>query len=88
MISFEGRRYAVCGAKAGETVELRLGAEEIEVYSIENGERYCRAPRRREHTALPDPSEDSVSLASVLSSLPSAPVHRRSLDSYAEVARG
>ncbi len=88
LISFEGRRYAIGGAKPGETVELRLGAAEIEVYSILSGERYCSHPRGRERVALPDPVERSVSLASVLGALPQAPVHRRSLDAYAEVARG
>jgi transposase len=88
LISFEGRRYAVPGAAVGETVELRLGAEEIEVYSIATGERYCRAPRRRERIALPDPDERSVSLASVLGKLPDVEVHRRPLDAYAEAARG
>jgi transposase len=88
LISFEGRRYAITGAKPGETVELRLGAEEIEVYSTLSGERYCVHPRRRHPLALPDPAERSVSLASVLEELPAAKVHRRSLDAYAEVARG
>lgn len=88
LISFEGRRYAVPGAMIGETVELRLGATEIEVYSISNGERYCRHPRRRERVALPDPKEPSVSLASVLAELPAVEVHRRPLAAYAEVARG
>lgn len=55
LISFEGRRYAISGAAVGETVELRLGATEIEVYSIATGERYCRHPRRAERIALPDP---------------------------------
>lgn len=88
LISFEGRRYAVAGAKPGETVELRLGAEEIEIYSIASGERYASHRRGRERFVLPDPTERSVSLASVLGSLPEAPVHRRSLEAYAEVARG
>lgn len=87
LISFEGRRYAVPGAMAGETVELRLGAEEIEVYSIESGERHCRAPRRSERT-LPDPQGRSVALAAVLAELPEVEVHRRSLDAYAELTRG
>lgn len=88
LISFEGRRYMVPGAAAGETVELRLGAEEIEVCSIATAERYCRHPRRRERVALPDPVERSVSLASVLDALPAVEVHRRPLTAYAEVARG
>jgi transposase len=88
LISFEGRRYAVPGAGIGETVELRLGAEEVEVYSTLSGERFASHPRTRHRVALPDPAEHSVSLASVLGELPGAPVHHRSLDSYAEVARG
>jgi transposase len=88
LISFEGRRYAVPGARPGETVELRLGAEEIEICSIESGERHCRAARRREHVVLPDPVERSVGLASVLDALPEVEVHRRPLEAYAEVARG
>ncbi len=88
LISFEGRRYLIAGAKPGETVELRLGAEEVDVYSIETGERYASHPRRRERTVLPDPTENSVSLASVLGSLPTVEVHRRSLDAYAEATRG
>lgn len=88
LISFEGCRYVISGAAAGETVELRLGAEEIEVYSIATGERYCRHPRRRERVALPDPAERSVSLASVLGELPDVEVHRRPLTAYAEVTRG
>src|SRR5690606_4060020 len=53
LISFEGRRYAIAGAAVGETVELRLGAEEIEVCSISSGELYGRHPRRRERIVLP-----------------------------------
>jgi Integrase core domain len=88
LISFEGRRYRVSGAAVGETVELRLGAEEIEARSIATGELYGRHPRRRERIALPDPTERSVSLASVLGELPQVEVHRRSLDAYAEVTGG
>jgi hypothetical protein len=88
LISFEGRRYQVVGAAVGETVELRLGATEIEVFSISAGELYCRHPRRAERVALPDPVEGSVSLASVLGELPEVEVHRRPLDAYAEAARG
>ena len=87
LISFEGRRYAVPGAAIGETVELRLGAEAIEVYSTQSGERHCRAPRRAERT-LPDPKERSVGLAAVLAELPEVEVHRRPLDAYAELAPG
>lgn len=88
LISFEGRRYQVPGAMIGETVELRLGAEEIEVYSTLTGERCCRHPRRRERLPLPDPAEPSVSLASVLAELPAVDVHRRPLAAYAEVTGG
>ncbi len=88
LISFEGRRYQIAGAKPGETVELRLGAEELEIYSIATGERYCTHPRRRERIILADPAEPSVSLASVLHALPSVEVHHRPLQAYAEVARG
>ena len=88
LISFEGRRYTVPGARIGETVELRLGAAEIEVYSTLSGERYCRHARQRHGAALPDPKEPSVSLASVLAEMPAVEVHRRPLDTYAEVARG
>lgn len=88
LISFEGRRYAVPSAMIGETVELRLGATEVEVYSIASGERLCRHTRRRERVVLPDPKEPSVSLASVLAELPTVDVHRRPLAAYAEVARG
>jgi transposase len=88
LINFEGRRYPAAGAKPGETVELRLGAKEIEIYSTESGERLGTHPRARQRLALPDPTERSVSLASVLAELPAVEVHRRSLDSYAEVARG
>ena len=55
LFSFEGRRYMVGGAMIGETVELRLGAAEIEVYSTQTGERYCRHARQRHGAALPDP---------------------------------
>lgn len=88
LISFEGRRYTVTGATPGETVELRLGAAEVEVYSILTGERLCRHPRQRQGAALPDPAEPSVSLASVLAEMPAVDVHRRPLAAYAEVARG
>ena len=88
LISFEGRRYVVPGAMIGETVELRLGAEEIEVFSTLTGERYCRHARQRHGAALPDPKAPSVSLASVLAEMPAVEVHRRPLDAYAEVTRG
>jgi len=72
----------------GETVELRLGAAEIEVYSTQTAERYCHHSRQRHGAVLPDPREPSVSLASVLAEMPAVEVHRRPLDAYAEVARG
>lgn len=78
-----GTQTSPVGAGVGETVELRLGAEEIEVHSILTGERYCRHPRRRDRIALPDPVERSVSLAGVLAELPDVEVHHRPLDAYA-----
>ncbi len=83
--SFEGRRYGVPGALGGETVELILGADELEVRRIPEGELICRHRRGRPRTVLPDPDQGSVSLASVLDSLPKDAVHTRSLEAYAQV---
>ena len=85
--SFEGRRYAVPGAAGGETVELRLGAEELEVSSQQTGERICRHERGRPRKVLadPDPAAGSVPLATVLDSMPQAEVHQRSLATYEQV---
>jgi transposase len=89
LFSFEGRRYAVPGAKPGATVELRLGASELEVYSLEDGGLICRHERGRPARVLPDPVPDSVSLAEVLKALPEVEVHRRPLSVYEQaIARG
>ena len=45
LFSFEGRRYAVPGARPGERVELVLGAEELEAYSTADGRRLARHSR-------------------------------------------
>jgi len=86
--SFEGRRYQVPGAKPGERVELVLGAAEIEVYSTLDGRRLARHERGRPARILPDPVDDSVSLAEVLRALPDPEVHRRPLSVYEEAAGG
>lgn len=89
MVSFEGRRYAVPGAGGGETVELVLGAAEIEIRRPESGLLVCRHERGRPALVLPDPEADSVDLATVLGALPKTEVHSRSLSSYEElIARG
>ena len=86
--SFEGRRYHVPDAKPGERVELVLGATELEAHSLLDGRRLARHERGRPARVLPDPVEDSVSLAQVLSALPDPEVHRRSLDRYQEAIDG
>jgi transposase len=86
--SFEGRRYHVPDAKPSERVELVLGAEEIQVSSMLDGRRLARHERGRPARVLPDPVEDSVSLAQVLSALPDPEVHRRPLDRYQEAIDG
>lgn len=89
MISFEGRRYAVPGAAGGETVELVLGAAEIEVRDLRSARLVCRHERGRPALVLPDPEADSVDLATVLGALPEAEVHSRALSTYEElIARG
>lgn len=89
MVSFEGRRYQVPGAGAGETLELVLGAQEIEVRRPGSGMLVCRHERGRPALILPDPATDSIDLATVLGALPQAEVHSRSLASYEElIARG
>lgn len=85
MFSFEGRRYAVPGARGGETLELVLGASEIEVRRPHSGTLICRHERGRPARVMPDPVAGSVDLASVLGALPAAAVHIRSLRSYAEL---
>lgn len=89
MFSFEGRRYAVPGARGGETLELILGAAEIEVRHPEDGALICRHARGRPALVVPDPDRESVDLAEVLGALPAAAVHTRSLASYQElIGRG
>lgn len=86
--SFEGRRYYVPYAKPGERVQLVLGATELEAYSLLDGRRLARHERGCPSRVLPDPVENSVSLAQVLSALPDPEVHRRSLDRYQEAIDG
>jgi hypothetical protein len=68
---------ASCAATASPTTS-RPTASGRPGTPIATGERCCRAPRRCERVALPDPVERSVSLASVLGELPDVEVHRRS----------
>jgi len=86
--SFEGRRYAVPGARPGERVELVLGERELEIYSTADGRRLARHERGRPARVLPDPVEDSVSLARVLGALPDPEVHRRPLQVYQDAIDG
>jgi transposase len=86
--SFEGRRYAVMGARPGERVELVLGSEEIEVRSSASGKLIASYERGRPQRVLPDPTQDSVPLAEVLGALPEEEVHRRPLSIYEEVIGG
>jgi hypothetical protein len=86
--SFEDRRYQVPDAKPGERVELVLGATELEVYSLTEGRRIARHERGRPARVLPDPVENSVSLASVLGAMPTVEVHRRPLSVYQELIDG
>jgi transposase len=86
--SFEGRRYAVAGARPGERVELVLGDSEIEIYSTLDGRRLARHERGRPHRVLPDPIENSVSLAEVLRALPDRQVHQRPLSVYQDAIDG
>lgn len=86
--SFEGRRYHVPDAKPSERVELVLGATELEVHSLLDGRRIAHHERGRPTRVLPDPVENSVSLAQVLSALPDPEVHRRSLARYQEAIDG
>jgi hypothetical protein len=84
--SFEGRRYQVPDAKPGQRVVIVVGAQELEIYSSEDGSRLARHERGRPAKVLPDPARDSVSLAQVLSALPQPEVHRRPLSVYEEAA--
>lgn len=88
LFSFEGRRYAVPDARPGERVELVLGSEEIEAYSTVDGRRLARHRRGAPVRVLPDPVEDSVSLAEVLRALPDPEVHRRPLSRYEQAIGG
>jgi transposase len=89
LFSFEGRRYLVPGAKPGDTVELRLAAEEIDVRRADTGVLLCRHERGRPARVLPDPKTSSLSLAQVLGALPAVEVHRRPLAAYQEaIVRG
>jgi hypothetical protein len=75
-------------AKPGERVELVLGAQEIEAYSTVDGRRLARHERGRPARVLPDPVEDSMSLARVLRALPDPEVHRRPLSVYQDAIDG
>lgn len=88
--SFEGRRYALSGAKPSERVELVLGTEEIEVRSLgaNPGGPVARHGRGRPEKVLPDPSRESVPLAEVLGALPDEEVHRRPLSIYEQALQG
>jgi transposase len=86
--SFEGRRYAVPGARPGERVELVLGDHELEIYSTVDGRRLARHERGRPARVLPDPVEDSVSLAQVLQALPDPEVRTRPLQVYQDAIDG
>jgi hypothetical protein len=88
LFSFEGRRYAVPGARPGERVELVLGGEELEVYSTLDGRRLARHRRGQPKRVLPDPEQHSVDLAEVLSALPQPEIHRRPLSLYDKATRG
>jgi hypothetical protein len=75
-------------ARPGERVELVLGQRELEIYSTVDGRRLARHERGRPARVLPDPVEDSVSLAQVLSALPDPEVHRRPLSVYEDAIDG
>ena len=53
-----------------------------------DGRRLARHERGRPAKVLPDPVQDSVSLASVLDALPIVDVHRRPLSAYQELIDG
>jgi hypothetical protein len=86
--SFEGRRYHVPDAKPGERVEIVLGPTELEVYSMADGRRIARHERGRPALVLPDPVENSMSLATVLDAIPQVEVRRRPLSVYQELIDG
>lgn len=54
-------------AKPGERLELVPGASELEAHSLMDGRRLARHERGRPARVLPDPIENSVSLAHVFS---------------------
>lgn len=76
------------GARPGERVELVLGERELEIYSTVDGRRLARHQRGRPARVLPDPVEDSVSLAQVLQALPDPEIHTRPLSVYQAVIDG
>ena len=86
--SFEGRRYAVAGARPGERVELVLAEQELEIYSTVDGRRLAHHERGRPARVLPDPTEPSMPLAHVLDALPDPEVHRRPLQVYQDAIDG
>lgn len=88
LFSFEGRRYAVAGARPGERVELVLGADELEAYSTVDGRLLCRHRRGRPERVLPDPANGSVELAEVLGAHPEPDIRRRPLSLYDQATRG
>lgn len=69
-------------------VVARDGFFSFKVHSLLDGRRLARHERGRPSRVLPDPVENSVSLAQVLSALPGPEVHRRSLDRYQEAIDG
>ena len=86
--SFEGRRYQVPDATPGERVEIVLGPSELEVYSMADGRRIARHERGRPALVLPDPVENSMSLATVLDAMPAVEVRRRPLSVYQDLIDG
>ncbi|MCA1700595.1 MAG: DDE-type integrase/transposase/recombinase [Actinobacteria bacterium] len=86
--NFDGRRYCVPDATPGERVEIVLGPAELEVYSTTDGRRIARHERGRPAIVLPDPVENSVSLATVLDAMPTVEVHRRPLSTYQKLIDG
>jgi hypothetical protein len=55
---------------------------------LRDGRRICRHERGRPHIALPDPVENSMSLAQVLDAVPKVEVHHRPLSVYQELIDG
>lgn len=82
--SFEGRRYAVPGARPGERVELLVGARKSltstqHLTAVGSPATSGVGPR-----VLGDPRRGSVALARVLGALPEIEVHQRPLSVYEE----